>query len=60
MCGKTIEKVSWVVEIVSDQYKTQGGGGGAGGGPPRSLACVLDRFKTQEMCIKAVEAGPCH
>ena len=30
---------------------------------PRSLACVPDRFKTQEMCIKAVGTGSwqlCH
>ena len=25
---------------------------------PCSLARVPDRFKTQEMCIRAVEAGP--
>ena len=52
--NRAVQRDSWVLEYVSNQYKTQKICNEAIGEHPGALGYVPDRFKTQEMCEFAV------
>ena len=58
MCKRAVEDMPWLLEFISDQFKTEEMCFEAVEEDPEVLEHIPEKFKTEVMCIKAVEGDP--